>query len=347
MKVTIQTKTGAFSFECGSGETLLYAGLRNGLALPYECATGTCGTCRARVMAGAPELGWPDAPGLSYVKQEKRELLMCQSTASADCALRVPGVVGEDASGRAAPDYRTGTLAGTERLTHDVMSFAVELDSPLRFDAGQFVVVETDAVPGGRAYSMTNYDKQTATLDFVIKRKPEGGLSDWLFGGDRAGERLRVFGPLGRATFHPEEGRDLLFVAGGSGIAGMMSILARAGTEEYFRDRKGHIFFGVRTARDVFFMDALSAHVASSPGNLEVSVALSDEDVSPALEAQYPRLGFATGFVHAVAVERMAGLCDGMIAYVAGPPPMVDAALRALITEARLPASDIRYDKFS
>ena len=44
MKVTIQTKTGAFSFECGSGETLLYAGLRNGLALPYECATGTCGS---------------------------------------------------------------------------------------------------------------------------------------------------------------------------------------------------------------------------------------------------------------------------------------------------------------
>lgn len=346
MKVTIQTKTGAFSFECGGGETLLYAGLRNGLALPYECATGTCGTCRARVMAGAPEIGWPDAPGLSYVKQDKHELLMCQSTARADCTLRVPGVVGEDAEGRAAPDYRTGTIAVTARLTHDVMSFAVELDSPLRFEAGQFVVVETDAVPGGRAYSMTNYDKQTATLDFVIKRKPEGGLSDWLFGGERAGEPLRVFGPLGRATFHPEEGRDLLFVAGGSGIAGMMSILARAGAAEYFRDRKGHVFFGVRTARDTFFMDALSAHVASSPGNLEVTVALSDEDVSAALEAQYPDLNFATGFVHAVAVARMAGRCDGVTAYVAGPPPMVDGALRALIVEARLPASDIRYDKF-
>ena len=346
MKVTIQTKSGAFSFECGSGETLLYAGLRNGLALPYECATGTCGTCRARVMAGAPEIGWPDAPGLSYVKQEKRELLMCQSTARADCTLRVPGAVGEDTDGRAAPDYRTGTIAGTERLTHDVMSFAVELDSPLRFDAGQFVVVETEAVPGGRAYSMTNYDKQTATLDFVIKRKPEGGLSDWLFGGDRAGERLRIFGALGGATFHPEEGRDLLFVAGGSGIAGMMSILARAGAAEYFRDRRGYVFFGVRTARDVFFMDALSAHVASSSGNLEVTVALSDEDVSAALEAQYPALNFATGFVHAVAVARMAGRCGGLTAYVAGPPPMVDAALRALIVEVRLPASDIRYDKF-
>ena len=48
-------------------------------------------------MASAPEIGWPDAPGLSYVNREKHELLMCQSTARADCTLRVPGVVGEDA----------------------------------------------------------------------------------------------------------------------------------------------------------------------------------------------------------------------------------------------------------
>jgi toluene monooxygenase electron transfer component len=93
-------------------------------------------------------------------------------------------------------------------------------------------------------------------------------------------------------------------------------------------------------------MDALSAHAASS-GNLEVTVALSDEDVSAALEAQYPDLNFTAGLVHAVAVARMAGRCDGVTAYVAGPPPMVDGALRALIVEARMPASDIRYDKFA
>ena len=81
MKVTIQSKSGELSFECEVGENLLYAGLRNGLSLPYECATGTCGTCRARVMEGEPEIGWSEAPGLSYVKQAKREVLLCQATA--------------------------------------------------------------------------------------------------------------------------------------------------------------------------------------------------------------------------------------------------------------------------
>ena len=37
----------------------------------------------------------------------------------------------------------------------------------------------------------------------------------------------------------------------------------------------------------------------------------------------------------------------GPTAFVAGPPPMVDATLRMLITDARLPATDIRYDKFT
>ena len=49
-----------------------------------------------------------------------------------------------------------------------------------------------------------------------------------------------------------------------------------------------------------------------------------------------------------------ADLADGFGAYlstkagqlhVAGPPPLVDAALRMLIMEVRLPASRIRYDK--
>ncbi len=42
----------------------------------------------------------------------------------------------------------------------------------------------------------------------------------------------------------------------------------------------------------------------------------------------------------------MAGKYDNVVAFVAGPPPMVDGALRMLIMEARLPAKDIRYDKF-
>jgi toluene monooxygenase electron transfer component len=107
------------------------------------------------------------------------------------------------------------------------------------------------------------------------------------------------------------------------------------------------VYFGVRTAADGFFLDELEAFRAQCPARLSVTVALSDEDVPDALPARYPGFAFARGFVHAVAGERMKERFAGVRAYVAGPPPMVDASLRLLLREARLPPADIRYDKFS
>ena len=65
-------------------------GLRQGVNLPFECATGTCGTCRARVMSGEVEVRWNEAPGAARLKPEKGDILMCQSWPRSDTAVRVP-----------------------------------------------------------------------------------------------------------------------------------------------------------------------------------------------------------------------------------------------------------------
>ena len=163
----------------------------------------------------------------------------------------------------------------------------------------------------------------------------------------RAGSALDVFGPLGKAIWRPEEGKDLLCIAGGSGVAGMMSILSHAVSSGHFERRRGHLFFGVRTREDMFFTDELARLVESAAGRLSVTVAFSDEQVADR-DLRIPRcIDVAQGFVHLVAGERMAGAWNHPTAFVAGPPPMVDGALRMLVMEARLPASDIRYDKFT
>ena len=159
--------------------------------------------------------------------------------------------------------------------------------------------------------------------------------------------RVETFGPLGRATFDPLEEANLLCIAGGSGIAGMMAILAHANSSRHFRDKRGNLFFGVRTLADAFFLDELSNEVRRASGGLRVIVATSEEPVPASAAARYPDLAFASGFVHGVAGQQMAGCYDAVIAYVAGPPPMVDATLHTLIKDARLPAHRIRYDKFT
>lgn len=346
MRIRAKTKAEAVEFDADPAEALLYAGLRAGLPLPYECATGTCGTCKARRVEGEIVASWEAAPGAGYLKPERGEFLMCQSTASADCRIDIPAAVDQRQRPRVVPVYGRATITQMLRLTHDVVAVHLDLDTPLTFDAGQFIVLRAPGIEGYRAYSMVNFAQPARNIEFVIKRKPGGHFTDWLFDREVVGSSLEWFGPLGKAVFDPAEQRTMLCIAGGSGIASIMSILARAQEARHFDHFDAQVFFGVRGNDDVFYLDRFSAYVSAFPGRLGVTIALSHEAPSEALARAHPGLTLAGGFVHEVAAKAMAGKTAGRVAYLAGPPPMVDAAIRMLVVQARLPARDIRYDKF-
>src|SRR5262249_26100875 len=158
-----------------------------------------------------------------------------------------------------------------------------------------------------------------------------------LFECDVANTQVKIFGPLGRATFRPAERRNILCIAGGSGIAGMIAMLEHANRENYFRDHRGYVFFGVRTLADGFYLSELSRYVSEAAGKLEVTLALSHEHPEAAAHPQFPDIRLMHGMVGDVTAQAMAGRCENIVSFVAGPPPMVDGALRWLIREARVP----------
>ncbi len=344
MKITVESKSGSCAFQCGDNETILFAGLRQGLNLPYECATGTCGTCRARVMSGEVAMRWKEAPGAKKLKPDKGDVLMCQTRPLTDCLLRVPSDIATNDGNR--PASRRGVIRGIRRLTNDVAHFDLYLAEPMDFEAGQFVVLATSDLSGGRAYSMVNFDRNAAKVAFVMKRKPGGGFSDWLFARREDEVQIEVFGPLGRAVFRPEERKNIVCIAGGSGIAGMMSILEHGIHAGHFKSCKGAVFFGVRTLSDAFYLEALARYVTASNRKLLVTVALSHEVAKTPTHPDYPMLRLASGMVHDVAAETMQGRYENAMVYVAGPPVMVDSTIRSLVVGG-VPISDIRYDKFS
>ncbi len=346
MKITIESNSGTFDFACEANERMLYSGLVQGLSLPYECATGTCGTCRGRVTAGAVHIEWEEAPGYAKLRREKGDILMCQARPTADCTLRIPAKIAPHAKPETLPAHRTGRIANLRRLVHDVIDFDLVLSAPMTFDAGQFVVLEVPGIAGGRAYSMVNHERDTSTLKLVIKQKPEGKFSDWLFGADATGHALNVFGPLGRATYDPGEGRNILCIAGGSGIAGMLAIMAHAIRAGALSERTAHVFFGVRTLDDAFYMSEF-AQFAAAATNLEVTLALSHAPAETPAHPQFPAIRLASGMVTDVAARTMTGRTDNTVAFVAGPPIMVDIALKHLTHEAKIPRTFIRYDKFA
>jgi toluene monooxygenase electron transfer component len=346
MRVQLNARNRAFQFEAAAGEKILYAGLRAQAGLPYECATGTCGTCKARLVEGKLDDAWPAAPGKKYLRNEG-EFLMCQCAALGDISIEVASFVNPAEPGAAPVGPVGGTITEVRPLTHDVSTLTVTLDAPCEFDAGQFMAVRAPGVQGMRGYSMVNFDQPARALEFVVKKKPGGGFSEWLFSGKAAGSKIDMVGPLGKATFQPGLAKNLLCIAGGSGIAGMMSILARACGAQHFAQHDGQVFFGVRTMRDAFYLQELSAMCERFPQRLAVTVALSDEEAPASAGETFPRLRFASGLVHEVARRAMAGKYENVRAYLAGPPPAVEAAIRVLLIEAKLKADSIRYDKFS
>lgn len=345
MRISVAARESQHTFECRDGEKVLHAGLRSGIALPYECGTGTCGSCKAVLAEGEVDDGWSAAPGHKYLKPERNEFLMCQCTARADCALELRGRV--PPMDLPQPDHHAGVIAAVEELNDAVVRVDVSPDSPVEFEAGQFMLFGVDGLEGRRGLSMANFDTPASRLVFTVKLVPGGGLSQWLRAGGRVGTRVSLFGPIGKAVYRPGDEGNLLFIAGGSGLAPILSILAGAHAARHFEAHRGHVFFGARTADELYALEELVAHKKAFPQSLALTVALSDEGPTSTLAYQWPDVSFAAGLVHEVAGRVMSGKYDDTTAYLAGPPPMVESAMRMLVTEARMPPSRIRYDKFS
>lgn len=344
MNIVVRTRSGSFSFENAPGQRILYSALASGVHLPHECITGTCGTCKAGLKSGAVKVLWPKAPALSLIKPG--EYLLCQCAPTEDCELEVGSHVA-DQDVRLAPVRRRGVIRNWRALCPDILAFSIDLESEMTFNAGQFVALEFPDVEGPRCYSMVNSDSPTRSLEFIIKRKPGGAVSDWIFAHDRTSQEVDCFGPVGKAVYDPAVRNDILCIAGGSGIAGMMSILRRAAAHRHFDSRQGRLFFGLRSVRDVFFLDDLHILVGANANGLRVTVALSEEAPSQELVAAYPALAFQQGMVHEVAARALISPLRNISAYLAGPPAAVTAGLRTLLLQLKINPSSIKYDKFS
>lgn len=350
MKITVGRKIGApLCFDSDNNEKVLHAALRSRLTAPYECATGTCGSCRAKLVSGELSDAWPDAPGKKALKIQRGEFLMCQCIALSDCTIRIPTAVATSELDVPAPDHLSGTLFGYKKLTSDVLSFSVTLDQQTSFQAGQFMLLQLPGIEGARAYSMVNYASQTHQLDFVIKHFEGGECSKRLFDLPQQNGNVKLFGPVGHAVFEPQLKHDLLLLAGGSGIAGMMAILGQADHTNYLQSRKIDLIFGVRSEQDIFYLSDLRKFASEHPKALRITIALSDVQranvVGDTFNNLPPNLRITNGFVHELIDESRSE--SNTMAFIAGPPPMVDASIRELVAGQGFSVDRIRYDKFA
>lgn len=322
-------------FVCAEDDTLLRAAQRAGIGFPYECNVGSCGNCKFELVEGELSTAWDDAPALSDKDRLRKRHLGCQSHPMSDCVLKLRP------SAHYAPVHRpqrTGAqLVARRELTHDISEFHFALDVSQGFEPGQYALCQLGGVPGARAYSMSNTaaDGGDRVWHFQVRRVPTGAGSAALFA-LQPGEQVQIDGPYGMAWLRRDAPRDILCLAGGSGLAPMVSIARGALAEPKLATRHLHFIYGGRTPQDLCGQDMLAALPGANDRlHYRAFVSTPQPEGSP----------HEVAFVHEAALRLHGALLPQMEVYFAGPPLMATAVQRMLL-DAGVPPEQQHYDAF-
>ncbi len=332
MTHTIRIEGGAEFTQADGADNLLRAALRAGIAFPHECSVGGCGACRFDLLEGEMETLWDAAPGLGERDRRRGKRLACQSRPLTDCTIRVRC----DAAclPQIAPARRIARLTGRRMLTHDMAEIEFRAAGPADFLPGQYALFDLPGVTGPRAYSMSNLPNEAGTWQFIVRRTAGGRGSHALVDGIPLGAELSLDGPYGGAWFRAEAGRPIVCIAGGSGLAPMLSVARAAAARP---DSEVDFFFGARTAADLCAGELL----AGLPGygdRLRLHEVLS--------EAPDEAWQGARGFVHDEVERRLGDRLTEREIYFAGPPPMIEAVQNLLMVQHRVAFDRIHFDRF-
>ena len=325
-------------YDCGRNETILAGALRAGRFLRYGCRHGGCGTCRVLLVDGEVEQAGSSF-ALPRADRADGWILACASAPAGNCVIDVSA--GPDGMALTEEEFLAGDAVGTfvtevaeiTRLTRDVRGLRLRLLDPgsIRFTAGQLVTVEVPGTAATRAFSMASPPSESGSIDLVVRVLPGGVFSAALDERLAPGDRLRVSGPFGQLKVRLSH-RPIFMIAGGSGLAPIESMAADLADRR--NTRPVTVFFGVRSAADLFHLERLEAIRGRMPG-LEIVPVLSE-----------PGPGWAgeTGLV-TDAVDRRLPRLSGYDAYLCGPPAMIDAAVE-LVTRRGVRPRNVYFDAF-
>jgi NAD(P)H-flavin reductase/ferredoxin len=309
---------GDHAVDVRDGETLLDAGLRAGIALPFDCRSGGCGVCRATIVGGDVDPG-PVQPGaLGAVDRARGQVLLCCATPRSELSIELDA----NAGATAVPTYDT-RVERIDRLSDDVIGLALRLEGGRRiaFRAGQYVNV---VLPDGtrRSYSFTIASGSTELVELQVRRVAGGRFTTELFERTKVGDPIRIEGPHGSFVLREPGPKPILFVAGATGFAPVKSLL-----EEAFRngvDRPMVLYWGGRHRRDLYLADLVETWEREHPGFRFVPV-LSE----PGPEDRWTG---RTGLVHEAILADFPDL-SGCQVYACGSLRMIETARPAFVAQ--------------
>lgn len=288
------------------GANLLATLREHGVPISYSCTAGRCGTCRCKVIKGS--VSGEVSPGNAITAQDGQTILACTSVLTGDCTIEIPEP--DEVINHPARILKT-TVTAVEQVTHDIRRLRLRSAKPLAFSPGQYATLQftPDHI---RPYSMAGLPGDDA-LEFHVRVVTDGLVSGYVDRELKVGDTVRVSGPLGTSYLRTRHEGPMLCVAGGTGLAPVLSIVR--GALESGMQNDIHLYFGVRSRRDIYCTRELE-RLAERYRNLRVHIVVTEGNGDASMRS---------GIVTEAVAQDWSSL-EGWRAYLCGAPPMVDAA---------------------
>jgi NAD(P)H-flavin reductase/ferredoxin len=295
------------------GETLLDAGLREGVDLPFECRNGGCGQCKVTLAYGTVDYGAYQNEALPRAERDAGKLLACTATALGDLEIEY---VPARAPGGIPARVWSATVKNLDKLSPDVMRvrLALEGGEPIAYYAGQYInILLEDGAK--RSFSFATAPGASDDIELHVRHIAGGRYTGHVFEKMRQGDRVRFEGPLGSFFLREDSDKPIIFVAGSTGFAPVKSMLEYAFAQGL--KRRMLLYWGVRRLQDLY-LGELPAQWAREHDNFAFVPVLSH----PAPEDHWTG---RTGFVHQAILADFPNLA-GYQVYACGSAAMVEAA---------------------
>jgi CDP-4-dehydro-6-deoxyglucose reductase len=336
MTFTITVQPSGRAFQAEASETLLAAGIRQGIGLPYGCKDGACGSCKCKLVSGSVSHGAHQAKALSADEEAAGYVLTCCGTAHSDVVLESRQVTEAGAFPIKKMPVRVSSLT---RASHDVMVLRLQLPAAdaFQYHAGQYV--EFLLRDGERrSYSMANAPHTQAAgpqMELHIRHMPGGKFTDQVFGTLKEKDILRIEGPYGSFYLREDSDKPIVLLASGTGFAPIKAILEHMVHKGI--TRPATLYWGGRRPADLYQSAWIEEQLKVMP-NLRYVPVVSDAQ---------PEDGWSgrTGFVHQAVLQDMADL-SGHEVYACGAPVVVESARRDYLA-AGLPEEAFFADAFT
>ena len=295
------------TFTCDKDSTIFEAAKKSNIILEHSCLSSRCRSCMVKVLSGKT-INKEEELVLTEEDKNENFVLSCNAKPLSNIELDI-----EDLGKITLFEKKIipSKISVIEKLNDDILKIVLRLppNSNFNFNSGQYVNIIKGNLT--RSYSIANCSDHKNQLEFYIKKYTNGLMSTYFFKEAKINDLLRLEGPVGTFFLRGSSFKNIIFLATGTGIAPIKSILEGLDkSHEQYQNKNIFIIVGARYQDDLFWNPNFK--------NLHIKYI-------PVLSRQVNDWNGETGYVQDIVLNQQIDLENTQV-YACGSNDMINSA---------------------